>query len=218
MIIKAVIFDLDGTLLNTLDDLADSVNELMNKYDFPVHPIENYKKFVGSGAEMLVKRAIPKNLTDKIDIKNLTKEVREIYSKRLLNKTKPYDGIYNMLDELQKRYLPLNVLSNKPDRETNILVEHFFKKYNFQNVIGASDRFPKKPEPAGALFISAAINIIPQSFAYLGDSDVDMETANNAGMFPIGVLWGFRDKGELLTNNAQKLLSNPMELIDFLYN
>jgi len=218
MNIKAVIFDLDGTLLNTLDDLADSVNELLDKYNFPPHPVDNYKKFVGNGAEMLIKRSIPENSTDKTDLKKITKELREIYTGRLIKKTKPYDGIYNMLDELHKKYVPLNILSNKPDKETNMLIDHFFKKYRFKFIMGASEKFAKKPDPSGALFISSGLNIKPESFAYLGDSDVDMQTANNAGMFPIGVLWGFRDKEELLSGNAQKLLSNPMELIDFLFN
>ncbi len=218
MNIKALIFDLDGTLLNTLDDLADSVNELLDKHNFPVHGTDKYKKFVGNGIEMLIKKAIPENIIDKINIKQLLLELREIYSEKLIIKTKPYDGIYNMLDELVKKSVPLNILSNKPDKETNMLADHFFKKYRFKFVLGSSEKFARKPDPSAALFISSRLNIKPENFAYLGDSDVDMQTAKNAGIFPIGVLWGFRGEKELISSGAQKILSNPMELIDFLHN
>lgn len=216
MAIKAVVFDLDGTLLNTIDDLTFSVNELLQQYSLPIHTADNYKKFVGNGIDTLIKRAFPSSFIKSTNVDKLTSELKEIYLSHLTDRTKPYEGIETVLDTLTKQNILINVFSNKPDRETNLLIKHYFSNYNFKFVIGASERFPKKPAPDALFFISNELKIACEDFVYIGDSDVDMITANNANMIAVGALWGFRDKKELINNGAKFLISKPLELLDII--
>ena len=210
---KTIIFDLDGTLLNTLNDLADSVNEMLNAHQWPNHPIEAYKTFVCDGAEMLIRRAIPDNKFDDEQIKQLTREYKSIYKNRMFLKTKPYDGIMNLLAELKKRSYSINVLSNKPHQETVMIVEKVLNYYKFDIIQGAQNEVPKKPNPAAALMIAQQLKILPNKVLYVGDTNVDMQTAVNAGMFGVGVLWGFREKKELEDSGAKIIISQPKELL-----
>lgn len=212
---KAVIFDLDGTLLNTLDDLADSANEMLSNHNFPIHPVESYKYFIGDGVEVLVKRTLPDNdsLHDKAQIKKLTEEFKEIYHSRMFIKTKPYDGIIDLLKELNNRSIPICILSNKPHKETLSLVNKLLNDIKFEVIKGANKGIPRKPDPIQALLISKQLNILIDQFLYIGDTDIDMKTALNAGMYGVGVLWGFREKKELEENGAKVIIDKPEDIL-----
>ena len=213
---EAVIFDLDGTLLDTLQDIADSVNEALKILNFATHRVEAYKSFVGNGIDVLAARALPDNHRDNTNISRMLELINKEYAKRWANKTVPYQGISNLLDELTVRDIKIAVLSNKPHDFTEITVSKLLSRWHFEAVIGTSPSVTKKPNPAAALRIAQQLEIHPSAFLYLGDSGVDMKTATSAGMHPIGVLWGFRPAEELLSNGAEALISSPEELIPFL--
>lgn len=213
---KAALFDLDGTLLDTLDDLADSMNAVLGKNRFPTHPRAYYKKCIGGGIDNLVQRVLPDVHGDKEKIEVISAEMREEYSRRWKKKTRLYPGIDSMLDGLRKQGLSMSILSNKPDNFTQIICRHFLSSWDFKTILGASEAFPRKPDPGAALFIAGEMGIDPAECLYLGDSDIDMKTAVAAGMYPVGALWGFREAGELLSHGARLLLKEPEELLAFL--
>jgi phosphoglycolate phosphatase len=216
MTFHAVLFDLDGTLLDTLDDLADSANMALQRLGFPQHPAEAYKRFVGDGIENLVRRAVPAERRDPAVLSECVRLTRENYAARWAEKTRPYDGIAELLDALATRGIRMAVLSNKPDQFTQLCVERLLAGRRFDVVIGASATLPRKPDPAGANLIAERLRLSPAEILYLGDTDTDMQTAVAAGMFPVGVLWGFRDAEELLANGARILIRHPLELLPIL--
>ncbi|MHC4754242.1 MAG: HAD family hydrolase [Planctomycetota bacterium] len=213
---NAILFDLDGTLLDTLADLANSMNTALEKLGFPCHPIDAYRYFVGDGVEQLVKRVLPKDRLDQETLNTCLAEYRLQYSQRWSECTKPYPRIPELLTEIEKRSIPKAILSNKPHEFTLLTVEKLLPNWTFDIVQGVSDTVIQKPDPAGALNIAEKLNIHPHSFIYLGDTNTDMQTAVAAGMYPIGVLWGFRDADELLKNGAKKLITTPLEILPFL--
>ena len=213
---KAVLFDLDGTLLDTLDDLADSMNRVLKEMDCPVHPTEAYKYFVGEGIEILARRVLPEKLRNEKKIKTCVMEMRRVYGDHWADKTKPYDGIPELLSDLRANGLRLAVLSNKPDDLTKTAVDHFLGGQQFDHVAGACPEFPKKPDPAGAVEIGKQLGIDPEKILYVGDTSTDMQTAVRAGMYPLGVLWGFRTSGELTESGAKGLVKRPAEIVNYL--
>lgn len=213
---SAIIFDLDGTLLNTIDDLANSMNIVLEQHDFPVHPVENYKYFVGNGMDNLTRKVLPLTCTDENFIKTFLEEFQNQYSQRWHNFTKPYPGIEELLESLEARGIKMSVLSNKPDQFTQIIIDYYFGLDHFDFVYGARVGIPKKPDPMAALEITNSSNIQPSNFLYLGDSGVDMQTANAAGMYALGATWGFRKADELIEHGAKKLINNPMEIMDLI--
>jgi phosphoglycolate phosphatase len=213
---KAVIFDLDGTLLDTIADLGDSVNAVMKKYGFPEHDYETYKLFVGKGVENLISKSLPFKEIDENELKKYLSDMKDEYSRQIFNKTRPYPGINDLLDYLNTKRLSISVYSNKQDEFTKIMIKKYFPDKKFDFIIGSQESKPLKPDPSIPLEISEKLNIKPEEFLYLGDSGIDMNTAKNAGMFPAGVLWGFRTEKELRENGAKLLLKNPHDLIDFL--
>lgn len=212
----AILFDLDGTLLNTLDDLANSMNFVLKQHGFTEYPVEKYKYFVGNGMEKLVRRVLPTAHQDEETVTILLAEFLKKYNECWHDKTKPYPGIVEMLDNLKSLGIKMSVLSNKADQFTRIIIEYFFGVDRFDFVVGAKDNVPKKPDPTAALEIIRDSNISPSSFLYLGDSGVDMQTANAAGLYALGATWGFRTEDELNTNGAKKLIHNPMEIIELI--
>jgi len=213
---KAVIFDLDGTLLDTLEDIADAANKVLAEHNFPPHNTDDYRTFVGEGVTMLMTRAVPhrKNHTDTIE--ECSKAFRETYKVHWNKKTKPYAGVAEMLDELTANNLPLAVLSNKPDDFTKKCVAELLHKWTFQVVQGACSHIPDKPDPTGARHIAATLAIPPADILYLGDTGTDMQTALNAGMFPAGALWGYRTREELQSHGAKVLIEQPQQLLTLL--
>lgn len=215
-IAKAVLFDLDGTLLNTLDDLADSVNDVLAERRLPTHPVEAYRYFVGDGAATLMHRVLPEShRTPEIESLCLHR-FREIYATRWNLKTVPYDGIPAVLSELARRGLKLAVLSNKPHDATGQCVSELLKGIRFDAVQGQTAEIAKKPDPGGALAIARRLGVRPEEILYVGDTATDMQTAVRAHMIPIGVLWGFRTAEELLEHGARRLIAYPSALIALL--
>ena len=204
---EAAIFDLDGTLINSIDDLADSCNEMLIAYDLPVHNVEEYKYFVGNGVAKLVERALPeKQAQDKEFYEKALAKFRAIYNGKVLNKTRAYSGIRDMLAKLMEREIPMAVCTNKPMEAAKTIINVLFEPGTFKMVIGDRPGHPRKPDPTTVLEITKELGVEPDKVAYLGDSGVDMQTAVNAGFLPVGVLWGFRQKEELLENGAKLLL------------
>lgn len=213
---KAVVFDLDGTLLDTLDDIADSMNSVLSRHGHPIHDVDPYRYFVGDGFRNLVLRALPENMRSGPYIDDCYLEVREEYSKRWNNKTKAYPGISEMLDALSSKGLTLSVLSNKSDDFSKLMISQLLHGWTFYPVFGERSGIPKKPDPAGAIEIAQILGVKPEECLYLGDTGVDMITASSAGMFAVGVLWGFRKADELLANGANVLIKKPAEVLELL--
>jgi len=212
---QAVLFDLDGTLLDTIDDITDLMNSVLAQFGFGPHTPEDYKKYIGDGIHNSLLRALPEGSSEELLDKILDRAIREFATWQPV-KTKPYDGISELLDELSSRKLKMAVLSNRPEVSTIILVQHLLSKWKFDCVMGASQKFPLKPDPAGALEASRRLGVPPKNFLYLGDSNTDMKTAVSVGMYPVGVLWGFRPREELVESGAKALLERPRDLIEML--
>ncbi|MEO0094297.1 MAG: HAD family hydrolase [candidate division WOR-3 bacterium] len=213
MVFRAVIFDLDGTLLDTIRDIADSMNEVLKRMGFPIYKTEDYYYFVGEGMKALCEKVIPKkNHTSEL-IAECVKLMKSEYQKNWYKNTKPYPGISNLLKDLQTKNIKMAVHSNKPDEFTKLFIKRFFPDITFTAVIGESPNFPKKPAPDGALHLARIMALRPVQVIYLGDSDIDMKTAIAAGMYPVGALWGFRTAEELMDAGAKKLIKTPEELL-----
>ena len=213
---RAVIFDLDGTLLDTLEDLSDSLNHVLAARGLPTHTLDEYRYFIGEGTAMLITRALPKGKRNDETIRACLEEYRENYGRNWRVKTRPYEGVSEMLDALTGRGLNIAVLSNKPHDFTERCVAEFLPNWTFGAVLGQRDTVMKKPDPAGALEVAERLNIPPAEFLYLGDSAIDMKTAIAAGMFPVGVLWGFRPAEELQEGGARALIERPLEILNLL--
>ena len=212
---KAAVFDLDGTLVNSLDDLANSANATLRAHSFPVHEVEAYRYFVGDGTRKLMERILPqKHAADTTFVEQFMSEYKDCYAQNLLQKTKPYDGIMEMLEELRRRGIPMAVCTNKHQSAAEMIVKTLFPHGIFQEVIGDQKGLPRKPDPQKVLHIMRNFGVTGKQTAYFGDTDVDMDTARNAGTFAVGVLWGFRPKEELIAHGADLLLSHPMELFE----
>jgi phosphoglycolate phosphatase len=216
MSFKAVMFDLDGTLLDTLEDIADSANRVLTRRGYPAHSNDDYRYFVGDGVKMLVRRLLPEDARSDDIIEIMHQEFREEYGRNWKTKTKPYKGVPDMLDGLVERGLRLSVLSNKPDDFTKQCVNELLSEWTFEIVMGHHDRLPPKPDPAGAFQIADRLGIKPEEFLYLGDSSIDMETATAAGMYPVGVLWGFRSFDELKSSGARATIEKPQDVFTLL--
>ncbi len=213
---SAVLFDLDGTLLDTLRDIADSVNGALSHLGFPQYEVEAYKYFIGDGRETLAIRALPQHHRDAVTVGKLITYIDEEYSERWANNTRPYHGIPELLDALTNSGIKMTILSNKPHSFTELMVSRLLTQWRFEFVVGALPSVPKKPDPTAALQIARQLNIRPVEFLYLGDTDVDMKTATAADMYPIGALWGFRTADELLSGGAKVLIRQPTDLLHLL--
>jgi phosphoglycolate phosphatase len=213
---QAVIFDLDGTLLDTLEDIADSMNAVLERREFPGHETGAYRYLTGDGARALVERSLPESARDEATIAACIQELREEYADRWGKKTRPYPGVPEVLSALSRRRIQMNILSNKFHEFTKRAAADFLMGTGFAFVIGAKPGLPPKPDPSGALLIAHGLDIDPARFLYLGDTGVDMMTAARAGMFPVGALWGFRDEPELRQNGAQAFVRSPAELLEFI--
>ncbi|MBW1892103.1 MAG: HAD family hydrolase [Deltaproteobacteria bacterium] len=213
---KAVIFDLDGTLLDTLADLADSLNRVLQDKGLPTHPLEAFRYFVGAGASTLVSRALPpERRNDELTADCLEAFLRE-YNRNWDLKTKPYDGVPELLDALTAKHIEMAVLTNKPQHFAELCIQKFLPDWIFAVILGQRDGVPMKPDPTGSIEIAQRLDIPEQEFLYLGDSDVDMRTAVKANMFPVGAMWGFRSEKELREAGAVEVIGRPKELLKFM--
>jgi phosphoglycolate phosphatase len=213
---RAVIFDIDGTLLDTLQDIADSANRALVKLGFAKHQLGAYKYFVGDGMEALATRILPKEHREESTIAKMIDGINSEYSQHWADTTRPYEGITELLQELTDRGIKFASLSNKPDDSAVMTVSKLLPQYRFEFVFGVNATRPRKPDPSGALEISRKLHIPPEEFLYLGDTNTDMLTATAAGMYAVGVLWGFRTAEELLTSGARLLISKPLEVLKML--
>lgn len=210
---SSIIFDLDGTLLDTLDGIAETANRVLARLQMDQHPRDVYRRYVGDGLHTLMLRSCPDGTDDKT-IEYCCTLFSEIYARDWKKKCRPYDGIEEVLLTLKKLHIPLAVLSNKPHKFTKLFAEEFLPHNCFISVYGQREGFSKKPDPAVALKIAGEIGVGPSRTIFVGDTAVDIETGKNAGMLTAGVLWGFRDAKELTAANADFIISHPMELID----
>lgn len=212
--IKAVIFDLDGTLTNTIADLAAAVNYVLQKNGYPTHGEDEYFYFVGTGSYNLVKKASPDGTSEE-KLLSMVDEFFEFYGEHYLDKTLPYDGILEMLKALKEKGIALAVCSNKIQNMTDKVCEKFFDGM-FTYTFGQNERFPLKPNPACPLWISEQFGAKPSETIFVGDSGVDMVTGKNAGFTAVGVSWGFRTKEELKENGADYIINKANELLEII--
>ncbi|CAA9198553.1 Phosphoglycolate phosphatase [Flavobacterium bizetiae] len=210
---KGIIFDLDGTLVNSLEDISDAMNTVLTNLNYPTHTYDTYQYFIGSGLRNLVSKALPasNNSEDQIEtcFDCMITEYREICTL----KTKPYEGIIELLDTLASKNIKLAVFSNKADELTKKIAAEIFPDY-FEAAVGLSTEELKKPNPFEAIEISKNWNLKTEEILFVGDSDIDMQTANNANMFAVGVSWGYRTEQELKNSGAKLVINNPSELIE----
>ena len=214
--IRAIIFDLDGTLLDTLKGIADSMNAILVRMGFPTHPVDDFRHLVGDGRENMIERALPADRRDEQTLAQCSSVIAEEYNRCWPGGTKIYDGIPELLGALQQRKIPMTILSNKPDNFTQIMVKELLPDYTFTLIRGAVADVPSKPDPTSALKIAEDLAVEPGQILFLGDTNTDMWTANAAGMYAVGALWGFRDADELLQCGAKKLIEKPQDLLTLL--
>ncbi len=214
MAYTSVIFDLDGTLVDTLVDLADTCNEVLDYYHFPTHPTTAFKTFVGDGLQMLIKRILPVDTAERV-LLQCCESFTLLYSQNWKRNSCPYEGISDMLSALNKHNVKLAVLSNKPHEFAKLFVEEFFPAGLFSIVYGQRNGFPKKPDPTVALGIASQFGSRPEDTLFVGDSGLDIQTGKAAGMSTAGVSWGFRGAKELADNDADTIVHNPLELQEY---
>lgn len=213
---KAILFDLDGTLADTQLDLADSTNGILKANHFPTHNYEAYKYLVGKGLRMLATNALPEKARTPDTIDKVLNELIEDYSKNCLNKTALYQGIPELLSALNQQNIPILIFTNKDHDLAVIVCDALLKDYKIEYVLGRSDDRPRKPDPAGALFLADKFGLRPSEVLYVGDTDNDMICASRAGMPSVGVLWGFRTEQELRENGASFIVNKPLEILNIL--
>lgn len=212
MPIKAILLDLDGTILNTLEDLTDSVNFALSSLGFPTHSISDIRAIVGNGVKNLITRALPKSASES-DFENCLAAFKQHYEMNKANKTAPYDGIISALAELKKQGYKLAIVSNKHDDAVQGLYSTFFSEYT-DFALGNCDSLPKKPAPDMVYFALDKLSAKPNESVYIGDSEVDIETAKSSGIPCISVTWGFRDEDVLIKAGAKIIIHAPEELPD----
>ncbi|MDR1217718.1 MAG: HAD family hydrolase [Oscillospiraceae bacterium] len=205
---RAVIFDLDGTLLDSLFDVGSSMNKVLAARWYPVRELDEYRFFMGQGAYILTQRALPPGVDDGV-IRAAAEDYCVAYTSRQTDNTRPYAGIPETLRALNSLGIPICVLSNKSDSQTVLMVEGYFPDVGFAMIRGQRGFVPTKPDPACALERAEATGVEPGEIAFVGDTGTDMETSVNAGMYGVGVLWGLRDAAELLRHGAKLLISSP---------
>ncbi|MCD8167573.1 MAG: HAD family hydrolase [Bacteroides sp.] len=214
--IRLVIFDLDGTLLNTVADLAESTNYTLNKLGFPVHPTENYKFFVGNGINKLFERALPQEARTEENIQQVRTLFLPYYASHSHDKSSPYPGIPELLNKLREKDISLAVASNKYHQGTLELIAYYFREFPFIKVLGQREGINPKPDPSIVEEILQESGIKKEETLYVGDSGVDMQTALNAGVTACGVTWGFRPRTELEQFSPAYIVDTPEEILPIL--
>ncbi len=210
--IKCIIFDLDGTLINTITDLGNSCNYLIDKYSFDAKwNEEDYKRFVGNGMKKLVERAFKGTLSED-ELDRRLAEYKEHYNKHYLDNTLPYNGIKEQLEILKSKGIKTAIVTNKAEESAIHIVESLFGKGTFDVIIGQRDNLPVKPAPDGVYIALEEMGFTKSDALYFGDSNVDMQTAKNSGIKAIGVTWGFRSREELEKEGADVIIDSPSEI------
>ena len=216
MSIRGVVFDLDGTLLNSLADIANAANAVLGEIDQPTHGVASYRRFVGGGVRVLFRRALSDGESSDALLDHCVELFKPQYEQTWHVESRLYDGIRQLLDELVDRGYLLGVLSNKPHEFTAKCVDHFLSDYPFDFVLGQQANVPPKPDPTGIRQIARQMNVSTEELAYIGDSDVDMQTGRTVGALTVGVAWGFRDVIELVRAGADAIIERPQDLMPHL--
>ncbi|MGZ0169524.1 MAG: HAD family hydrolase [Planctomycetales bacterium] len=211
---KAVIFDLDGTLLDTLADISGAANEVLVQRGHPTHTLEDYRHFIGDGVVTLFQRILPDESPSPELIAECVSEFAISYGRKWNENAQLYPGISALLDELVQCKMPIAILSNKPHDFVGVCVSEFLSDWHFDPVLGQREGVHRKPDPAGVIEICEALGIAPEDCAYVGDSSVDMLTAKNSGALAVGVTWGFRPVEELVEFGADRIIETPAQLLD----
>ncbi|HBI64881.1 MAG TPA: hypothetical protein DDX51_07190 [Clostridiales bacterium] len=207
----SVIFDLDGTLLDTLGDLQGAVNDALHRRGLPPRTVDEVRRFAGNGVRMLMKRSLPEGSTD-AEIDAALADFKAYYAAHLTDSTVPYDGIPELLSALRKRGIKIGVLSNKLDSAAQQLMTHFFDG-QIDVVFGEHADVPRKPDPTSCRMVMERLGVQPEDVLYVGDSGTDMQTACNAGLTAVGVTWGFRSREELIDSGADFLADLPAQIL-----
>ncbi len=213
---QGIIFDLDGTLLNTIEDIADIINDLLKARGFATHSIASYKQFVGDGLDHLLGRTLPPAVVNDEIVKELHEGFNRQYAKAWHHKTLPYPQVDKLLNLVQAARLPIAILSNKPHDFTCEMVDYYFGNIKWSAVQGAGDEFPLKPAPASSMAVASIMQLNPANIAFVGDSDIDIHTAKNAGMIAVGAAWGFRGAAELKACGADYVCTQVDDLIKWI--
>jgi phosphoglycolate phosphatase len=211
---KGVVFDLDGTLLDTRLDIADAMNRVLKRHGFPLHGYEAYGGFIGDGAGVLVRRALPGDRPEAAE--ECLAEFLVDYGAHWNLRTRLYQGVDAMLSGVVRLGLRMAILTNKPASTAIQCVEFYLRRWHFDVVLGQQDGLPRKPDPSGARRVAALLGLLPAELLYVGDTGTDMETATGAGMFPVGALWGFRPERELRASGAEVVIATPGDLLRIL--
>ncbi len=211
---QALIFDLDGTLVDSLADLATAVNRMLTDNGYPTCPVSHFPEFIGDGMKKLVERALPEDARSPENIEHCARGYLERYEECWHDETRVYDGLAEVIATLKNAGVRLALLSNKPHRFTQMCADYFFPAGTFEIVLGQRDHIPRKPDPAAGFEIAKFMNLSPSECAYVGDSGVDMTFGKDAGMRRIGVLWGFRSREELAEAGAEWLIERPVDLLE----
>ena len=210
--IKAVLFDLDGTLVNSLYDLAAATNYCLENEGLATHDLEKYRYFIGNGIPNLIERALPEGQKTPERIEEVKEKFLRRYSEHCCDKTAPYEGIPELIATLKQRGIKVAIITNKAQSMTDIIVKKLFCD-DFVYVLGKREDFPLKPDPSSARYLMEKLSLTPETCLFVGDSGVDMQTALNAGIKSVGVLWGFREREELLENGANYIIDAPHQLL-----
>ena len=215
--IRACIFDLDGTLCDSVVSIGSCVNHVLEEFGFAPVEMERFYYFVGDGVHQLIVRTLNYVGADPSLTESVKKRYLERFREECLYEVHPYEGILDLLEALKKRKILLAVLSNKPHENTKRVIETIFGDRVFDLVQGQQEGIPRKPDPAGALREAELLGVTPRECLYVGDTGTDMRTGKSAGMHTVGVLWGFRDRQELMENGADRIVGEPMELLELLH-
>ncbi len=214
MTIKGIIFDLDGTLVDTIKDIGDATNTLLKIHGYSQYTTEDFIRWIGNGAARFIEEAMGEEV-EPVQLKNYVSEFKEIYRENLHNKSKLYEGVSELLDELTQRGIKLAILSNKPHHLTEAVVSFYLSKWDFKPVFGQRIDVPRKPDPAGAIEIAYLMGIETNRILFVGDSVGDLKTSVAAGMVPVGVSWGYGLKQPYRVN-GNTIIHHPQELISLI--
>ena len=215
--IKAVFFDLDGTLLYTLPDIARAVNYALEKNSLPAIPVEDYRDIVGWGLTVTIRKAVPSDIRDPGLLKKIRSEMKEAYARNPVVETVPYPGVIEMLEAFREGGVPLGILSNKDDSLTRRIVATLLRDFSFAGVYGSSADVPPKPDTTGFNLLLEKTNLLPEQIMFVGDTAMDMELARTTGAFPLGVNWGYRSAEELKEAGAAAIAGKPQDILNLFH-
>jgi len=212
-VLRAVFFDLDGTLLYTLPDIARAVNHALKKNSLPMHKVEAYREIVGWGLSMTIRKAVPADITDPSVLDKIRRDMKIEYSAHPVVDTVPYPGIINMLHAFQDLHIPMGIISNKDHSLTSVIVKKVLHDFTFAGVCGSSSQIPPKPDTTGIRQLMADTGLEAGEILFVGDTSIDMQTALAVGAYPLGVSWGYRTTKELRDAGAAGVADSPEDIV-----